>query len=180
MPTKKPDPEGKVLSKDPTKGKKKPAAPKKRKPHYVDNKKFLESIIVYKNKVKEAEASGNTEPRIDEYLGECFLKIATHLSFRPNFINYMYKDDMIADGYENCVQYIKNFNPEKSKNPFAYFTQIVYYAFLRRIAKEKRQMDIKDKIIDKYGYSDIFTVDGSGNTDYNAVKNNIQIKTRRP
>ena len=180
MPTKKPDPEGKVLSKDPTKGKKKPAAPKKRKPHYVDNKKFLESIIVYKNKVKEAEASGTTEPRIDEYLGECFLKIATHLSFRPNFINYMYKDDMIADGYENCVQYIKNFNPEKSKNPFAYFTQIVYYAFLRRIAKEKRQMDIKDKIIDKYGYSDIFTVDGSGNTDYNTIKNNIQIKTRRP
>ena len=99
MPTKKPDPEGKVLSKDPTKGKKKPAAPKKRKPHYVDNKKFLESIIVYKNKVKEAEASGNTEPRIDEYLGECFLKIATHLSFRPNFINYMYKDDMIADEF---------------------------------------------------------------------------------
>jgi|TARA_A100001391_G_scaffold77547_1_gene50107 hypothetical protein len=180
MPTKKPDPEGKVLTKDPTKGKKKTATPKKRKPHYVDNKKFLESIIVYKNKVAEAEKLGDTEPRIDEYLGECFLKIATHLSFRPNFINYMYKDDMIADGYENCVQYIKNFNPEKSKNPFAYFTQIVYYAFLRRIAKEKRQMDIKDKIIDKYGYSDIFTVDGSGNTDYNAIKNNIQIKTRRP
>ena len=100
---------------------------------------------MYKNKVAEAEKLGDTEPRIDEYLGECF-KIATHLSFRPNFINYMYKDDMIADGYENCVQYIKNFNPEKSKNPFAYFTQIVYYAFLRRIAKEKRQMDIKIRL----------------------------------
>ena len=184
MPRKKPDPDAKknaaVVKALGNQKNKKTATPKKRKPHYVDNKKFLESIIVYKNKVAEAEKLGDTEPRIDEYLGECFLKIATHLSFRPNFINYMYKDDMIADGYENCVQYIKNFNPEKSKNPFAYFTQIVYYAFLRRIAKEKRQMDIKDKIIDKYGYSDIFTVDGSGNTDYNAIKNNIQIKTRRP
>ena len=159
------------------KGNKKTATPKK-KPHYVDNKKFLESIISIKIKLQRQKL-GDTEPRIDEYLGECFLKITTHLSFRPNFINYMYKDDMIADGYENCVQYIR-YNPEKSKNPFAYFTQIVYYAFLRRIAKEKRQMDIKDKIIDKYGYSDIFTVDGSGNTDYNAIKNNIQIKTRRP
>jgi DNA-directed RNA polymerase specialized sigma24 family protein len=91
----------------------------------------------------------------------------------------MYKDDMICDGIENCIQYIDNFNPEKSKNPFAYFTQIVYYAFLRRIAKEKRQMDIKDKIIDKYGYSDVFSVDGSATTDYNSIKSNIQVKTRR-
>jgi DNA-directed RNA polymerase specialized sigma24 family protein len=91
----------------------------------------------------------------------------------------MYKDDMICDGIENCIQYIDNFNPEKSKNPFAYFTQIVYYAFLRRIAKEKRQMDIKDKIIDKYGYSDVFAVDGHATTDYNGIKSNIQIKTRR-
>ena len=153
---------------------------RKQKQHYVDNKKFLAEITKYREAVDEARALDKEKPRITHYLAECFLKIATHLSYRPNFINYMYKDDMIADGYENCVQYIKNFNPEKSKNPFAYFTQIVYYAFLRRIAKEKRQMDIKDKIIDKYGYSDIFTVDGSGNTDYNAIKNNIQIKTRRP
>ena len=148
----------------------------KKKEHYVNNAEFLAAIVKYKDKVVIAQEKGLPKPRVSNYIGGCFLKIAQHLSYRPNFINYMYKDDMIADGYENCVQYIKNFNPEKSKNPFAYFTQIVYYAFLRRIAKEKRQMDIKDKIIDKYGYSDIFTVDGSGNTDYNAIKNKMSFE----
>ena len=152
----------------------------KKKQHYVDNQEFLAAIIKYKEKVEIAKIKGLSKPRVSNYIGGCFLKIAQHLSYRPNFINYMYKDDMVCDGIENCIQYIDNFDPSKSRNPFAYFTQIVYYAFLRRIAKEKRQMDIKDKIIDKYGYSDIFTVDGSGNTDYNAIKNNIQIKTRRP
>tara|TARA_B100002019_G_scaffold101451_2_gene87457 strand:- start:8691 stop:9164 length:474 start_codon:yes stop_codon:yes gene_type:complete len=151
----------------------------KKKQHYVDNQKFLAAIVEYKRRVKVAEEKGLDKPRVNDYIGGCFLKIANHLSFRPNFINYMYKDDMICDGIENCIQYIDNFNPEKSKNPFAYFTQIVYYAFLRRIAKEKRQMDIKDKIIDKYGYSDVFAVDGHATTDYNGIKSNIQIKTRR-
>jgi|TARA_B100000073_G_scaffold79421_1_gene60314 hypothetical protein len=151
----------------------------KKKQHYVDNQKFLAAIVEYKRRVKVAEEKGLEKPRVNDYIGGCFLKIANHLSFRPNFINYMYKDDMICDGIENCIQYIDNFNPEKSKNPFAYFTQIVYYAFLRRIAKEKRQMDIKDKIIDKYGYSDVFAVDGHATTDYNGIKSNIQIKTRR-
>ncbi|AGH26488.1 hypothetical protein CPPG_00172 [Cyanophage P-RSM1] len=151
----------------------------KKKQHYVDNKKFLDAIIEYKRRVDVAKKKGLEKPRVNDYIGGCFLKIANHLSFRPNFINYMYKDDMICDGIENCIQYIDNFNPEKSKNPFAYFTQIVYYAFLRRIAKEKRQMDIKDKIIDKYGYSDVFAVDGHATTDYNGIKSNIQIKTRR-
>ena len=151
----------------------------KKKQHYVDNQKFLAAIVEYKRRVKVAEEKGLEKPRVNDYIGGCFLKIANHLSFRPNFINYMYKDDMICDGIENCIQYIDNFNPEKSKNPFAYFTQIVYYAFLRRIAKEKRQMDIKDKIIDKYGYSDVFAVDGHATTDYNGIKSNIQIKTSR-
>jgi hypothetical protein len=151
----------------------------KKKQHYVDNQKFLAAIIEYKRRVDVAKEKGLDKPRVNDYIGGCFLKIANHLSFRPNFINYMYKDDMICDGIENCIQYIDNFNPEKSKNPFAYFTQIVYYAFLRRIAKEKRQMDIKDKIIDKYGYSDVFSVDGSATTDYNSIKSNIQVKTRR-
>ena len=85
---------------------------------------------------------------ISEYLGECFMKIAQRLSFRPNFINYAFKDDMISDGIENCIQYIKNFNPEKSSNPFAYFTQIIYYAFIRRIQKEKKQLYIKYKTME--------------------------------
>ena len=126
--------------------------PPKKKQHYVDNKKFLEEIVKYREAVETAKLQDRPKPRITHYLGDCFLKIATHLSYRPNFINYMYKEDMISDGVENCVQYIDNFDPAKSKNPFAYFTQIVYYAFLRRIAKEKRQMDIRDKLIEKNGY----------------------------
>ena len=108
-----------------------------------------------------------------------FLKIATHLSYRPNFINYMYKEDMISDGVENCVQYIDNFDPAKSKNPFAYFTQIIYYAFLRRIAKEKRQMDIRDKIIEKSGYDQVFHSDSNDDhSEMNQIKGRIETNMR--
>ena len=122
-------------------------AKRKRSEHYVNNKEFLYAIVEYKAKVREAEEEGKPKPRITNYLGSCFLKIATHLSYKPNFVNYMFKDDMVCDGIENCVQYINNFNPEKSSNPFAYFTQIIHYAFLRRIQKEKKQLEIKTKII---------------------------------
>ncbi len=103
-------------------------------------------------------------PPVTNYIGECFLKIATHLSYRPNFINYTYRDEMISDGIENCLQYVKNFNPEKSKNPFAYFTQIIYYAFLRRIAKEKKQSHIKNKMIEREAYNSFTTMEGDSNT----------------
>ena len=115
--------------------------------HYVNNADFLAAIIEYKQQCKEAEESGDEKPVISNYLGECILKIARKLSNRPNFINYSYKDDMILDGIENSIQYFDNFNPEKSKNPFAYFTQIIYYAFLRRIDKEKKQSYIKGKVV---------------------------------
>ena len=119
--------------------------------HYVDNQKFLEEMIVYKGKCKDAKSRGEQEPQISEYVGECFMKIAQRLSFRPNFINYAFREDMISDGIENCVQYIRNFDPEKSKNPFAYFTQIIYFAFIRRIQKEKKQLYIKYKTMDTFG-----------------------------
>ena len=103
-------------------------------------------------------------PPVTNYVGECFLKIATHLSYRPNFINYTYRDEMISDGIENCLQYDKNINPEKSKNPFAYFTQIIYYAFLRRIAKEKKQSHIKNKMIEREAYNSFTTMEGDSNS----------------
>ena len=103
-------------------------------------------MVVYRNKCAIAKEKGIDPPLISNYLGDCFLKIATHLSYKPNFVNYMFREDMIGDGIENCVQYIHNFNPEKSKNPFSYFTQIIYYAFLRRIEKEKKQNFIKFKL----------------------------------
>ena len=119
-----------------------------KKQHYVDNKDFLAAMVEWKESIREAESEGDEIPPITEYIGECFYKIATHLSYRPNFINYTYREEMIGDGIENCIQYAKNFDPEKSKNPFAYFTQIIYYAFLRRISKEKKQQSIKQKMID--------------------------------
>jgi hypothetical protein len=115
--------------------------------HYVNNADFLAAIKEYKQQVLDAEASGLPKPQVSNYIGECILKIANHLSYKPNFINYSYKDDMILDGIENCIQYIDNFDPNKSSNPFAYFTQIIFYAFLRRIAKEKKQSYIKNKLI---------------------------------
>ena len=152
---------------------------KNKSEHYVNNRELLEALIVYRAKVKEAEENDLPKPRISNYLGSCFLKIATHLSYRPNFINYMFKEDMVSDGVENCVQYIDNFDPTKSKNPFAYFTQIVYFAFLRRIAKEKRQMDIRDKLIEKNGYEQVFhsdTKDDSSNM--NSIKSRIETNMR--
>ena len=123
----------------------------KQKPHYVNNKKFLEAMTEYRELRIKAEETGKPRPQVTNYIGECYLKIANHLSYRPNFINYTYRDDMISDGIENCLQYMDNFDPEKSKNPFAYFTQIIYYAFIRRIQKEKKQYQIKQKIIANFG-----------------------------
>ncbi|QPB07998.1 late transcription sigma factor [Synechococcus phage S-H38] len=150
---------------------------KQKKQHYLDNKEFLAELVKYRKSVQEAKENEQKKPRVPEYLGECFLKIATHLSYRPNFINYMYKDDMICDGIENCLQYIDNFDPAKSSNPFAYFTQVIYYAFLRRIAKEKKQMEIKDKIIEKTGYEEVFFSENY-ESDYNAIKSKIESNNR--
>ena len=153
--------------------------------HYVDNQKFLKAIIEYRNKVESAKIRERKKPRIPEYVGDCFLKIATHLSYKPNFVNYMFREDMICDGIENCLQYIDNFNPEKSKNPFAYFTQIIYYAFLRRIQKEKKQLEIKGKILERSGFDEVMHTDRyTGNmsgmnasySDMGSIKENIETK----
>ena len=125
---------------------------KKKSEHYVDNKQFLQAMIEYKKSCVLAESKNELKPPVSNYIGECFLKIANHLSYRPNFINYTYKEEMISDGIENCLQYVSNFNPDKSNNPFAYFTQIIYYAFIRRIQKEKKQQTIKRKLILKSGF----------------------------
>jgi hypothetical protein len=127
------------------------------KAHYVDNAKFLEEMVEYKRDYNAAVKNGEDPPVVSEYLGSVFLKIAQRLSFRPNFINYTFKNDMISDGIENCLHYIHYFNPEKSNNPFAYFTQIIYYAFIRRIQKEKKQTLIKQKLIMKAGDDGAFT-----------------------
>ena len=111
--------------------------------------RFHEEMVLYKNHCADVKKKDpdSLVPIIPDYIGDCFMRIAERLSLRPNFVNYAFRDEMIADGIENCVQSAHNFNPEKSSNPFSYFTQIIYYAFIRRIQKEKKQLYIKYKSI---------------------------------
>jgi hypothetical protein len=122
--------------------------------HYINNADFLQALIDYKAKTMEAKKNKTAPPAIPNYIGECFMKIAEGLSHKPNFINYTYRDEMMSDGIENCLMYFDNFDPSKSKNPFAYFTQIIYYAFLRRIQKEKKQLYVKYKATEQMGILD--------------------------
>ena len=116
--------------------------------HYVNNKSLYTEMVKYRQKYMESLETGEQRPRVPEYVGVCIYQIATRLATKPNFYNYSYKDEMISDGIENCINYIHNFDPEKSTNPFAYFTQIIFYAFLRRIQKEKKQQYIKHKTLE--------------------------------
>lgn len=117
--------------------------------HYVDNREFLKSIVLYRRSCFHAKRAGKGIPRVPEYIGECFLKIGTHLSFKPNFVNYTFREDMVSDGVENCLVYMHNFNPRKSKNPFGYFTSVIYYAFVRRIQRERRHTYLRYKLIEE-------------------------------
>ena len=155
-------------------------AKRKRSEHYVNNKEFLAALIKYREDKEIAELKGLPKPPIPRYIGECFLKIANHLSFKPNFVNYMFKEDMVSDGIENCVQYINNFNPEKSSNPFAYFTQIIHYAFLRRIQKEKKQLEIRQKIIERSGFEEVMHSDDADRySENNQIKDAVQYRNNR-
>jgi hypothetical protein len=127
---------------------------KKKKKEYVNNEDFMKALMSYKDESKENAKQDLPPPKIPNYIGECFMKIAEGLSHKPNFINYTYRDEMIADGVENCLMYFENFNPEKSKNPFAYFTQVIFFAFLRRIQKEKKQLYVKYKATEQFGILD--------------------------
>lgn len=130
--------------------------PPKKTRNYINNEDFLKALTEYKSKVQEAKHTGAEKPAIPNYIGECFMKIAEGLSHKPNFINYTYRDEMISDGIENCLMYFANFDETKSKNPFAYFTQVIYFAFLRRIQKEKKQLYVKYKATEMMGILDEF------------------------
>lgn len=122
-----------------------------KKEHYVNNKLLLEAIIRHREALKSAKKHKRKPPVVSEYVGLCFLKIAERLSRKPNFMSYTYREDMISDAVENCIQYVNNFSITKSSNPFAYFTQIIYFAFLRRISKEKKQLYVKYKATEQLG-----------------------------
>lgn len=121
------------------------------KKHYVNNKDFYEAMVKYRAECRVAESEGREKPRVPRYVGECIMMICEKLSTKPNFMSYSYRDEMVADGIENCLASVDNFNPEKSINPFAYFTQIAWNAFIRRISKEKKQAYIKHKNFENSG-----------------------------
>ncbi len=131
----------------------------KEKPHYVNNREFSFSVVEYVKSVQEAEANGKPIPVVTDYIATCFLKIAEGLSHKANFIRYTYREEMVMDAVENCLKAIMNYNIEAATrtgdpNAFAYFTQICYFAFLRRIAKEKKQQDIKFRWLESAGLED--------------------------
>lgn len=121
--------------------------PKRKKTHYVDNKKLYTVLLQYKNDRVNAEKNNLPKPAIPNYAGECIMHIANRLATKSNFANYPFREDMIGDGIENCITYFDNFDPERYANPFAYFTQIIYYAFIRKIQKEKRHLYVKQKTL---------------------------------
>jgi len=139
--------------------------------HYVNNKEFLSAMVAYKEEVSMAEAAGEEKPIVPDYIGDCFIKIANHLAYKSNFINYTFRDEMVLDAIENCLTYMHNFDPNKSSNPFAYFTQISYYAFVRRIQKEKRQLQTKYKYIESMDMDNIIRqIHDEGSYDVNFLK----------
>ena len=121
--------------------------------NYINNADFCNALIKYKEDCTLAAELGKQKPRIPDYIGECFIKLAEGLSRRPNFFGYSYKDEMVADGIENCLMYLENFDTTR-KNPFAYFTQILWWCFVRRIQKEKKQQYIKYKATENFGILD--------------------------
>lgn len=147
---------------------------KRKKEHYVNNKQFSQAVVDYVNEVNKAREEDKDEPKITNYIGSCFLKIAEGLSHKPNFYSYTYREEMVMDAVENSIKAIMNYNIEKATrtglpNAFAYFTQISYYAFLRRIAKEKKQQDIKERYIDFAGasaFADFDENDTNSSSDY--------------
>ena len=152
---------------------------KRRKNNFIDNKEFFAAIVAFRKEYDAAKENGTELPIIPRYIGKCFLDIATHLSMRPNFSNYMYRQDMVMDAVENCVLYWHRFDPTRSNNPFSYFTQVCWYAFIRRINKEKRQIEICDKIISKGGFEELFQSDSMGNAaDYNSIKDAVDQRRR--
>jgi hypothetical protein len=144
----------------------------KKQNHYVDNKKFYTVLLHFKRECEEAKLNNTKKPPIPKYIGECLYMIATRLSYKPNFVNYTYRDEMVSDGLENCICYLDNFNPDKYDNPFAYFTQIIYYAFLRRIDKEKKHLYIKQKTLENF-YFEGMLAEQATNDDNKTVSVNL-------
>lgn len=152
---------------------------KKKKEYFIDNKKLNSELRVYRDLCRSEKEKGLEKPRIPNYIGKSFMDIATHLAMRPNFSNYIFKEDMIMDAVENMIVCVSNYDPDRSTSALSYYTQVCWYAFLRRIAKEKRQIEIFDKIVTRSNFDTFFDGDGQGlSADYNSIVDVVAQKTR--
>ena len=136
---------------------------RKKSIHYVNNAQFSQSVVDYVGKLEECKKEQIPLPKVPDYIAQCFLRIAEGLSHKANFIRYTYREEMVMDAVENCLKAISNYNLEAATrtgkpNAFAYFTQITWFAFLRRITKEKKQQDIKLKYLTKSGIESFIDV----------------------
>jgi len=141
----------------------------KEKAHYVNNKEFSQAVMDYAVECRDLKEQNKPVPKVTDYIARCFIKISEGLSHRPNFVRYTYREEMVMDAVENCLRAIGNYNIETATrtgkpNAFSYFTQICYYAFIRRIMKEKKQQDIKFKFIEKMGIDDFVQAGMDGET----------------
>tara|TARA_R110000796_G_scaffold65445_1_gene151124 strand:+ start:11946 stop:12506 length:561 start_codon:yes stop_codon:yes gene_type:complete len=146
----------------------------KEKPHYVNNKEFSLKVVEHVRSVELAVSEGQVPPKVTDYIASCFMKISEGLSHRPNFVRYTYRDEMVMDAVENCLRAIKNYNIDTATrtgkpNAFSYFTQICYFAFIRRITKEKKQQDIKFRYIEKMGIEDFIQMGMDGETSEDTI-----------
>jgi len=140
------------------------AKTKRQSIHYVNNAEFSQAVVDYVHTVNEARANNAEIPKVPDYVAQCFLRISEGLSHKANFIRYTYREEMVMDAVENCLKAILNYDIEAATrtgkpNAFAYFTQITWYAFLRRIAKEKKQQEIKMKYLTNSGIENFITSD---------------------
>ena len=140
------------------------------KPHYVDNKQFGEALVAYSAQVKQASEAGLPQPIVTDYIARCFLRMAEGLSHRPNFNGYSYREEMVMDGVESCLKAVTNYDPTATTrsgvpNAFGYFTQIIFYAFLQRIGKEKKQQDAKLHLMNSIDISDLIEMGDHASTN---------------
>lgn len=114
--------------------------------HYVSNADLYEEFVKWHEKIKEANEKGLPEPPIPNTIGLAFLQIATNLVKKHNWLgNQKWHEEMVGNAIEDSVRYARTFDINRTKNPFSFFTQTCYYAFLRTIYKEKRNDYVKHK-----------------------------------
>jgi DNA-directed RNA polymerase specialized sigma24 family protein len=135
--------------------------------NYVDNKLLYQALVTWQKDTRRAVRKKEPKPPLPDFVAECIMKMANRLSQKVGFVGYSFRDDMVGDSLESCLRYIHNFNPAKSTNAFAYITQIIHNAFIRRIQKEQKQLYVKMRIVDQADFMDSYERQSGDDAHYN-------------